>query len=131
MTLLSRLSLQVCSNPPCETHETGTTNTATTATGNLPTHLQPEDLGGGTWGRRMGKRSHFLFLLYSSAAGWRQPAGRLDGAVLLPLLFSRARLLLHHGHSEQSCYDSDTGHTHPWTSHTCELAVATHTSPDN
>ncbi|KAG8003076.1 Host cell factor 1 [Nibea albiflora] len=29
---------QVCSNPPCETHETGTTNTATTAgTGGLPT----------------------------------------------------------------------------------------------
>jgi hypothetical protein len=23
----------VCSDPPCETHETGTTNTATTATG--------------------------------------------------------------------------------------------------
>uniref|UniRef100_A0A673GYW3 Host cell factor 1-like n=1 Tax=Sinocyclocheilus rhinocerous TaxID=307959 RepID=A0A673GYW3_9TELE len=27
----------VCSNPPCETHETGTTNTATTATANMGT----------------------------------------------------------------------------------------------
>uniref|UniRef100_A0A8C2DT42 Host cell factor 1 n=1 Tax=Cyprinus carpio TaxID=7962 RepID=A0A8C2DT42_CYPCA len=27
----------VCSNPPCETHETGTTNTATTATSNMGT----------------------------------------------------------------------------------------------
>ncbi|XP_042523385.1 host cell factor 1 isoform X4 [Dipodomys spectabilis] len=27
--------VRVCSNPPCETHETGTTNTATTATSNL------------------------------------------------------------------------------------------------
>ncbi|XP_053435530.1 host cell factor 1 isoform X6 [Nycticebus coucang] len=27
--------VQVCSNPPCETHETGTTNTATTATSNM------------------------------------------------------------------------------------------------
>nr|4N3C_B Chain B, Host cell factor 1 [Homo sapiens] len=26
--------VRVCSNPPCETHETGTTNTATTATSN-------------------------------------------------------------------------------------------------
>uniref|UniRef100_A0A671XFU1 Fibronectin type-III domain-containing protein n=1 Tax=Sparus aurata TaxID=8175 RepID=A0A671XFU1_SPAAU len=33
------LCFQVCSNPPCETHETGTTNTATTATGDLLTHL--------------------------------------------------------------------------------------------
>lgn len=36
--------LQVCSNPPCETHETGTTNTATTATGKLRTHLGPHFL---------------------------------------------------------------------------------------
>lgn len=28
---------QVCSNPPCETHETGTTNTATTASSNMST----------------------------------------------------------------------------------------------
>ncbi|XP_075997000.1 host cell factor 1a isoform X2 [Genypterus blacodes] len=28
---------QVCSNPPCETHETGTTNTATTASANMST----------------------------------------------------------------------------------------------
>ncbi len=34
--------LQVCSNPPCETHETGTTNTATTATGKLLTHLEAQ-----------------------------------------------------------------------------------------
>ncbi|EAW72768.1 host cell factor C1 (VP16-accessory protein), isoform CRA_b [Homo sapiens] len=27
--------VRVCSNPPCETHETGTTNTATTATSNM------------------------------------------------------------------------------------------------
>uniref|UniRef100_A0A8C5D7Q3 Host cell factor 1 n=1 Tax=Gouania willdenowi TaxID=441366 RepID=A0A8C5D7Q3_GOUWI len=27
---------QVCSNPPCETHETGTTNTATTASSSMP-----------------------------------------------------------------------------------------------
>ncbi|XP_058514180.1 host cell factor 1 isoform X2 [Ochotona princeps] len=27
--------VRVCSNPPCETHETGTTNTATTATSNI------------------------------------------------------------------------------------------------
>nr|4N3B_B Chain B, Host cell factor 1 [Homo sapiens] len=26
--------VRVCSNPPCQTHETGTTNTATTATSN-------------------------------------------------------------------------------------------------
>nr|4N3A_B Chain B, Host cell factor 1 [Homo sapiens] len=26
--------VRVCSNPPCATHETGTTNTATTATSN-------------------------------------------------------------------------------------------------
>uniref|UniRef100_A0A8C9X3G8 Host cell factor 1 n=1 Tax=Sander lucioperca TaxID=283035 RepID=A0A8C9X3G8_SANLU len=31
----------VCSNPPCETHETGTTNTATTATGKLRPHTRP------------------------------------------------------------------------------------------
>ncbi|KAM4612497.1 host cell factor 1a [Polymixia lowei] len=28
-------ALRVCSNPPCETHETGTTNTATTASANM------------------------------------------------------------------------------------------------
>lgn len=31
---------RVCSNPPCETHETGTTNTATTATSNIATGQQ-------------------------------------------------------------------------------------------
>ncbi|XP_051528090.1 host cell factor 1-like [Myxocyprinus asiaticus] len=30
---------RVCSNPPCETHETGTTNTATTASSNMGTAL--------------------------------------------------------------------------------------------
>ncbi|XP_059535470.1 host cell factor 1 isoform X2 [Myotis daubentonii] len=31
--------VRVCSNPPCETHETGTTNTATTATSNMAGQL--------------------------------------------------------------------------------------------
>ncbi|XP_072224047.1 host cell factor 1b isoform X2 [Leuresthes tenuis] len=34
---------QVCSNPPCETHETGTTNTATTATAQQGGDNQPGD----------------------------------------------------------------------------------------
>uniref|UniRef100_A0A674GD44 Host cell factor 1 n=1 Tax=Taeniopygia guttata TaxID=59729 RepID=A0A674GD44_TAEGU len=44
----------VCSNPPCETHETGTTNTATTSlvatvgTGGAQLQLLCEDTGGGT-----------------------------------------------------------------------------------
>nr|XP_031363520.1 host cell factor 1 [Lonchura striata domestica] len=44
----------VCSNPPCETHETGTTNTATTSlvanvgTGGAQLQLLCEDAGGGT-----------------------------------------------------------------------------------
>ncbi|XP_068034614.1 LOW QUALITY PROTEIN: host cell factor 1-like [Anomalospiza imberbis] len=44
----------VCSNPPCETHETGTTNTATTSlvanvgTGGGQLQLLCEDTGGGT-----------------------------------------------------------------------------------
>ncbi|KAM8934811.1 host cell factor 1 [Pelodytes ibericus] len=33
----NQVGIVVCSNPPCETHETGTTNTATTATSNFST----------------------------------------------------------------------------------------------
>uniref|UniRef100_A0AAY4CW98 Host cell factor 1 n=1 Tax=Denticeps clupeoides TaxID=299321 RepID=A0AAY4CW98_9TELE len=33
---------RVCSNPPCETHETGTTNTATVASADISAHGQPQ-----------------------------------------------------------------------------------------
>ncbi|XP_069798968.1 host cell factor 1 isoform X2 [Dendropsophus ebraccatus] len=37
----STLEQRVCSNPPCETHETNTTNTATTSTSNMGTNSPP------------------------------------------------------------------------------------------
>lgn len=91
----------------------------------MPTHLQLEHVGG--WaGPGASKWESDLtsgFLFSSPAAGWRQRAGRLDGAFLLPVVFSRGLLFLHHSHSEQGRYNSDTGHAHPWTSHTCELVT--------
>lgn len=41
-TLLASFPTQrVCSNPPCETHETGTTHTATTVTSNMSSNQDP------------------------------------------------------------------------------------------
>ncbi|XP_044538834.1 host cell factor 1 [Gracilinanus agilis] len=38
---------RVCSNPPCETHETGTTHTATTVTSNMSSNQDPPPTTGG------------------------------------------------------------------------------------
>ncbi|KAL1766020.1 host cell factor 1 isoform X3 [Sigmodon hispidus] len=40
-TLLAFPTQRVCSNPPCETHETGTTHTATTVTSNMSSNQDP------------------------------------------------------------------------------------------
>ncbi|XP_021574975.1 host cell factor 1 [Carlito syrichta] len=46
-TLLASFPTQrVCSNPPCETHETGTTHTATTVTSNMSSNQDPPPAAG-------------------------------------------------------------------------------------
>ncbi|XP_012589961.1 PREDICTED: host cell factor 1 isoform X3 [Condylura cristata] len=88
----------VCSNPPCETHETGTTNTATTTVvANLGGHPQPAQV------QFVCDRQEAAASLVSSTAG--QPNGSLVRVC-----------------SNPPCETHETGTTSTATTATCNMA---------
>ncbi|XP_063102658.1 host cell factor 1 isoform X1 [Cavia porcellus] len=70
--------VRVCSNPPCETHETGTTNTATTATSNMAGQRGCSNPPCET--HETGTTSTATTAMASMGAGQQRDARRVSGA---------------------------------------------------
>nr|KAF6435546.1 host cell factor C1 [Rousettus aegyptiacus] len=105
--------VRVCSNPPCETHETGTTNTATTATSNMAGQHGCSNPPCET--HETGTTSTASTAMSSIGASQQQDARRACAATTAPVVVRRVC-------SNPPCETHETGTTHTATTVTSNMS---------